>query len=499
MKAASPVPTAMTIRRFTLAAYVLAGALALPTAAAEDDELVLRPALTLTFPASPAPLTAAQYQDLPPLLELRKSGNPPGHLPEPVMTLSTVVRRVLEQHPDIRSSQALLNAAEERIVQSRSNYYPTVGLETQALDAQDDQLGRPLDRTTRTTDAFLRWNLFRGFGDRQGVRMTEHDREAADADLAETHERVALQVAQAYLEVFRLRYMLALGEDYIADHLRLSEDVRKRVDAGRVSAADLDEVRASLIQAELQQSQLRGQLRGAEQRFWLLADMNPGKLTEPVLDDTPATMSVDALMEDVRLGNRRVRGALERASARTEEVGVAAAALYPSLNVEVRRRLSSSIDPVPVTDTKDATQFQVTYEMPLGGASFSRRREAVERMLAAGAAADTELLRARAELVQVWAGWQEARKIAPRLAERVDAQDMVVRAYDLQFAAARRSLTDLINARADRYRARGDLLDNRIEQLAASVRVLNLLGRLREHLLSAATPAPETLKTAFRP
>jgi len=59
----------------------------------------------------------------------------------------------------------------------------------------------------------------------------------------------------------------------------------------------------------------------------------------------------------------------------------------------------------------------------------------------------------------------------------------VVQAYDLQFAAARRSSNDLIVARADRYRAASDQLENRIQQLTSSAQVLSLLGMLESSVL----------------
>lgn len=411
--------------------------------------------------------------------------------PASAATLPEVVGKVLREHPDVRTSQALLNAAEEQLNQARSNYYPTLGIDAVATDATDTQFGAPLERTSRRTDAYLRWNLFRGQADRQGVRAAEYSRGAADADVAETHEQVALQVTETYLELLRLTRLLALGEVYHADLLRLNATMRKREEAGRVPTADLDQVRVSLIQAEAQQAQLRGQLRGAEQRFRLLVGTEPGELSEPAIADAAASLGREALNEQVLSGNRRVRAAMERAAARAEEVGIANSRLFPTLDLELRKRLQTSVNPVPVTDTKGSTQAQLSYQIPLGGANFSRKREALERQQAAQAAAESELLRARSDLGLKWAAWQEVRGIAPQLADRVEASHRVVSAFDLQFDAARRSLTDLIASRGERYRAQTDLIENRIDQLATSARVLSLLGGLRQSLLEGNTsPVP---------
>lgn len=412
--------------------------------------------------------------------------------PPPAMaaTLPEVVRQVLQAHPDVLSSRAMLHAAAEQVTQARSNYYPTLGLDAVATDATDTQSGSALERTNRHTDAYLRWNLFRGQADRIGVRAAQYSQEAADSDLEETHEQVTLQVTETYLELLRLRRLLTLGEEYNADLLRLSDTMRKREEAGRVTTADLDQVRVSLIQAESQQSQLRGQLRGAEQHFRLLVGMAPGELIEPAIEDAPANLGQDVLNAQVLSGNHRVRAAMERAAARAEEVGVTNSRLFPSLDLEVRKRLQTAVDPVPITDTQRSTQLQLSYQVPLGGANFSRKREAMERKWAAQAAAESELLRARSDLGLRWAAWQEVRNIAPRLAERVAASNSVVKAFDLQFDAARRSLSDLITSRGERYRAQSDLIDNHIDQASASARVLSLLGGLRQSLLAEPVTRP---------
>ena len=405
-------------------------------------------------------------------------------------SLPEVVERVLQQHPDIRSSQALLNASSERIIQARSNYYPIVGLESVAADASDIQFGQPLERTTRRNEIFVRWNLFRGMADWQSVSVAQREREASIADLGESHERVALQVSQIYIEVLRLRGLLALGDAYLVEHRRLNEEIGIRAKLGKIPVADVEYSRNSLIQAELQQSQMRGELAGVEQFFRLLVGTEPDQLIEPVMAFVLDSVSQEQLLEQMLTGNRLIRAAQQRAVARGNEVGVAAAGLYPSLDLEVRQTLSSQIDPAPVTETDRATQFQLRYQLPLGGGSYSRKREAVQRKLAAQAAVDTELIRLQSEVTRLWSSWNELRVVAPRLEEWVEASYAVVNAYDLQFSAARRTLIDLISARGEHYRAQVGRLNNRLDQSVANIQILSMLGQLRQSLLEPYTAYP---------
>lgn len=423
--------------------------------------------------------------------------------PASAETLRQAVEGVLQRHPDVHSGRSLLLAAGERIQQARSAFYPNVGLESVAAEARDRDLGvGARDRSTRRTDVFLRWNLFRGLADRHALRMAEADNLAAGDELADAQEGVALEMTFAYLEVLRLRQRMELAQAYLRDSQRLAEDVAKRAAAGKVAAADLDQARMSVIEAQWQLAQLRGQLSGAEARYELLAGHAPDGLEAPDLMRTATLIKREAMMQEVVAGNPRVRAVLGRAQARAEEAGVAGGAVYPTLSMDLRKRLQSDIDPLPVSDTRDNAQLMFNYEVPLGGATYSRRREAVARHAAAQATADSVLLAARTSLGQVWSAWDEARRIAPQLAERVETGGRVVSAYDLQFAAGRRSLQDLIGIRAEYFRALSEAVDNRYEQQQGAAQVLSLLGRLRATVageVSSPAPAPQAGAAAVPP
>ncbi len=397
-------------------------------------------------------------------------------------TLDSVVEGVIAQHPTVRSSAALLDAAAERVRQAKSNYYPTVGMQASANQARDNQLGRELDRGTRNADAFLRWNLFRGLADYHSVRMAKSDQEAADEDLADAHERVALQVAAAYLDVLRLRRRLAAAQDYVGQTERLVGDVSKLVAAGKAAPADIDQINVGHIEAQWQVARLRGELAGAEQGYRLLVGTPPGELEDPRNDEAMATLSQDDMLEQVLATNPKVRAAKARAEARSEEVGVAGGVLMPRVDLELRKRLLSDIKPDPVVESRDSAQVSLNYEMPLGGGNFSQKREAAARMAAAQADLDDARLEVQTNSSELWNVWSEARNMTASLGSRSVASDKVVTAYDQQFNAGRRSLQDLIAIRDEHQRTQADVIDNQHARQLGAMQILALLGRLRESL-----------------
>ena len=410
--------------------------------------------------------------------------------------LPAVVDQVLQRHPDIRSSQALLDATEAQIRQTRSDFFPTAGLNYRRADATDSQSGVSVDRTTQRGNAMVRWNLFNGLTDTYRLRSAGFNRDAAVADLDDAHERIALEVTEAYAEVVRLRQRVELADVVSKEYEALREKVKKRVEAGRVSPADLDQIQSDLIRIRSQHSQLRGQLSGSEYRYQQLTGQPPGNLSSPWLEAPENARGLEQLQSLLESENPRLRAGMQRVAARTAEVSAARGAHWPSLDLELNYRLRADISPPPVTDTEHSSQISLNLEVPLGGKTFARVDEGVEREKAARAAVDSLQLNLSSDLGAIYQELVEARAIQPELIERMETSSRVYRAYLLQFDAGKRDLLDVARAQNDRYLAMSDTIDNHNLQLVDQARLLSLVGKLRQALATGyrdlPLPAPKS-------
>lgn len=406
--------------------------------------------------------------------------------------LPSVVQQVLARHPDIHSAQALLDASEAQIRQTRSDFYPTLGLNYRQSDARDEENGLSRDRTVNRANAVLRWNLFNGRADTQRLRSAGFNRDAAVFDLDDAHERIALEVTETYAELVRLRQRLELSEVLIREIEALRGAVKKRVEAGRVSPADLDQIQSDLLRIRAQQSQLRGQLGGAEYRYQQLTGQAPAHLTSPWLDAPENARALEQLQGLLDNDNPRLRAGQQRVAARAAEVEAARGAWWPSLDLEMNRRLHARIAPAAVSDTERSSQLSLNLEIPLGGKSFARVDENVERRKAAQAAADSLYIQLSSDLGTLYQELAEARSIQPELMERVETTSRVYQAYRLQFDAGKRSLLDVASAQNERFTALGDVIDNRNLQLVDQARLLALVGKLRPTLITGYRDAPMT-------
>jgi len=395
--------------------------------------------------------------------------------------LPEVVARVLEANPDVRSSAALLRAADAAVWQARSNFMPSVGVQQISGSSRDRPAGASgySDNRTHRQEAFLRWPLFNGYADYYINRSAEYSQDAAGSDLEETRESVALRLTEIYVEVLRLSEQLHLAQAYVEDLQRLMRDVELRAEAGRIAPVEVDQAKSQLIAAENELSQQRAQYGGAHNTYRQIVGTDPDDLHVPQLNEALADDPLDTLLARAEDNSPRLKAARQRIAARDADVGTATADFLPRLNLETRKRLNAAPDSSLLSDQERSETLQLSLEIPLGGKNFARRIEMVEKKLVAQADADAKALQMRTDLGDMHSNLREARYMAPLLKEKTLASYKVETGYRMQFSAGRRSLLDLLNVRNELYQALTLRNSNRFGRITTTARLERLLGSLR--------------------
>ena len=419
-------------------------------------------------------------------------------LPAQAAPLPEVVQDVLARHPDAASAQALLEASEAVVRQSRSRFFPTLSVGWTRSNNEVEQLGQPIERDTRRSEAALSWNLFSGGADVYRLKSARNERDAASASLIDVQEQLALRVADAYADVLRLQRINAGGKALRQSLTFLKSQVQSRVEAGRISPADLTQVDVSIIESEDQVASLDAALAAALMRYEQLTGSAPADLVPPAFGTLD--FSATRRLETTLANNPSLRAARQSINARKADIGVARGALMPTVDVEVRRRLGATIEPVEVSDTVRSQQLAINLDVPLGGGSWYRVDEASARHRAA--VADEASLREQLSIeVATQAAELERREATyEALTRRLGASRTLIDAYGEQFDAGRRSLTDVLSAHRGRFDAVLAHANSEFEHFRAQASLLALSGELRTALVESyrdrITPANDTAAAA---
>ncbi|SUQ29183.1 Agglutination protein [Vibrio vulnificus] len=124
------------------------------------------------------------------------------------------------------------------------------------------------------------------------------DRTAAEAEslryqlLADAQNK-ALEVTKVYLDSVKAYEILSLSESNLATHKRIYSDIKKRVNSGIGSTADLSQVEARLAKAHGNLAAAQNNLFDSHTMFTRLVGQTPQSLIFPRADQTQIPFTLD--------------------------------------------------------------------------------------------------------------------------------------------------------------------------------------------------------------
>lgn len=434
-------------------------------------------------PVVPQAVTRTVLQDVSP-----EAGLPPPPAaaalavwqPRPdALALAEVLARALADDPGVRGAGLLREAADARRKAAGARYAPTLGLNMLRGQARDEESGTELDRRNQRIDASLRLNLYNGGNDARELEASRREVGAAGADLRRAREEGAERIADAYLDLLRLEQLTPHALRRLDDVQRLVALVGRQNALGKASDIDLQQARASQVDAEIALDQLEAERAGARQKLMRLTGFDvPG--VQPTLLPPPAG-------GDIAQPTGQIAAAQARAEAAQARVPTAASLLAPRVDVELRQRLSDRTAPAPSTIEQHAWALTARWDVSLGGESLHRRDES--RLRAEAAQAEAERLQRvnRAELEAVVPRLEQSERTVARLRLQVQQYAGLVRAGELQFEAGRRTLSQLIGLQDGLYTAQQRLAEQTYRWQQAQLRRLALTGQLLPTLTTGET------------
>lgn len=399
--------------------------------------------------------------------------------------LPEVLVKVLETHPDIRSASHVLEAAKARVTQAKSNFYPVVGLNYAFDDTSGEQNGVDTSSTTNRTDAILSWTVFNGFANRYGLATTKSQQKATEAELDATHEAIALEVTDAYLGLLRLTYRAARNKKYMNELKQLVMAIKTRAASGRLSGAEATQAESRLISAESSHSNLLAQLGAAKARFTELTGSPTKGLSYPKIDTQIVNQSLEELYALAKKHNPNLRASEYQTQAKKSEIGSATAEYYPTIALELRKRLMDDNDVETTYNEDTGGSVNVTYQIPFGGGAFGRKLEAEKQQLSSEEKYKSLVIDIHTSIAELKSQLQESLRIAPRLRQNIDASNQIYSAYELQFNAGRRSLLDLLSSLNEKHSTYDNVIDNWYQSTLMAAQLHALTMGIKSEVLSS--------------
>jgi len=304
----------------------------------------------------------------------------------------------------------------------------------------------------------LKQLLFDGLATLNLTRQMGFEKLAGYYELLAAVDAVALEAAEAYIDVIRYREMERLARENYDVHVETLDQIKQRLDSGVGRGVDYEQASGRLALAQANLMTESNNLNDVTQRYRRVV----GSLPPPTLID-PVSLSM-ALPKDPKNFESSLRsnpGVLaKQALFQASEHGVDAAKGndLPRLELRASTGRDTNLPGDAYRNIQNSSvQVVMSYNLYRGGADSARIRQTKAQSYAARDVRDHTCRNLQQDLAVIWNRVEVLRQQMPFLVAHQTATEKVRLAYQQQFDIGERSLLDVLNTENELFDAKRTL------------------------------------------
>jgi outer membrane protein len=407
------------------------------------------------------------------------------------LSLVNAVKAALSAHPAVSAAGAGLAAAKEETGEYRGALLPGLALSGSATQYQEPMVATPIhglapgtsppfDQTLYQGALVMSYTLFDGGGRGARIRIGNEGVGAAEANLTQVTQGLAMSTASAYLELMGAREILAAHDRRLIALGAEGERVRQMTEVGRAAEVDLLRVEAAISGADAERVGMVGAVERAEGRLARLMGepverIRNARLT-PVTDLQKSGDSAETLMAEAMRANPDLQRMRREAAAADAAVGVARAGRLPRVDLSAlyMERGGGSVE----FQGEWSLGAQISFPLFTGGAVSSRIGKAAAQTRAAQDRVLAQEIEVENALENALTSVRESESRVRSLERLVAGAEEVARIEHLRLQAGMSAEADYLGAEADLLEARANLIRARYGGVGARLQVGLVTGRL---------------------
>ncbi|NOH99452.1 TolC family outer membrane protein, partial [Vibrio sp. 99-70-13A1] len=215
-------------------------------------------------------------------------------------TLEQAVAITLETNPSIKSSyneyisKRYINDASGGAYRPSIDLDAGVGYEHTNLASNSNDA---TDLTRKEATITLTQLIWDGSNTLNDIDRTAADAESVRYQLLSDAQDMALEVTKVYLDAVKAYEVLSLSESNLATHKEIYRDIKKRVDSGIGSTADMSQVEARIAKAHGNLLAAQNNLFDTHIQFQQLVGQSPLGLVFPRADSSALPHTVEKALD----------------------------------------------------------------------------------------------------------------------------------------------------------------------------------------------------------
>jgi len=411
-------------------------------------------------------------------------------------SINDALKQAVLTNPGVGEASANRRATESELRQTQSTLLPQVRLEARYGPEKFDQSAAVVSGSALPVPAqgsgpwrngtqgsvVVRQTLFDGFASIHDIWRQSARVNAAAFRVRERTELIALDAAEAYVDVVRYIRLVELGQQNVANHERIFSNVSSRFSGGRAGEGDLEQARERVENARATLAEFRRSLDDARAKYRRVVGLEAYNLRFPApLGGLPRSKD-EALAVAVRF-NPTIQAAQSDVDAAKHAFRVTDGAFVPNIALEGRATRNDNTYPyLGVTHEDYSGKVVMSWDIFRGGQDVWRRSEMAERHT------EATMRHARLQrdaLESIDKAWSARTITATRVAaltRQLQADRKTIAAFDKEYELGQRSLIDLLNAQNQYFNAAVSLTSSRGVIVFADYQMLAAMGTLLEYL-----------------
>jgi len=389
-------------------------------------------------------------------------------------TLEGLISSALQDHPAIQAQQDQEQAAKADVDAAAWQFYPTPSVSVEKAHTNASDISYQGSGTVSVLR--LQQPVWTGGRLTAGKQKAEAGVVVSETALEEVRLQLALRVVQAYSEWLAAHLKIQANEKNLATHVRLRDQVTRRIEQGASSESDLTLAVSRLQAVAAEISLARAQKDTALARLAQLVGhpIDDAVLSAAVAAPRPVNGGAQTLLGLALAVNPSIQKAQAQANVQEAVIAERRADLSPEVYVRAERQFGN--ETFANAPPENRVFVGVTSRFGAGLSTFSNVSSAKLQYQAALAQVEVQ---SRAVSEQVLADYALAVSSQSRLdalKASLEAAGQVAKSYDRQFLAGRKSWLDVMNAARELAQTEVQLADIESAQVVTTWRLAIYTG-----------------------
>jgi adhesin transport system outer membrane protein len=420
-------------------------------------------------------------------------------------SINEALRQAVQTNPGVGEASANRRATQTELRQTQSTLLPQVRVDASWGPEKFDQnysgvapvagLTAPVTgggpwRNGSQESVVVRQILFDGFASIHDIWRQTARVNAAAFRVREHTELIALDGAEAYVNVVRYMRLVSIAQQNLANHERIFSNVNSRFSGGRAGEGDLEQARERVENARAAVAEFQKSLEDARAAYRKTVGIEPVNLRFPgPLAGLPSSRD-EALAIAIRF-NPTILAAQADVDAAKHAYRVTDGSFVPKFYLEGRATHYDNSFPYvstpglpSVTHEDYSGKVVMSWDIFRGGQDAWHRSEMAERFTEA-TMKHARLQRDAVESIdKAWSARTVTASRIAALVRQLEADRKTIAAFQKEYELGQRSLIDLLNAQNQYFNAQVSLTSSRGVVVFADYQLLAAMGTLLEYLKS---------------